>query len=72
MQYLVRGGIDVSTQFTYYLEPNMCLQGLSSDRPIDSCLRLYHGYPADYVNIEPWYQLTETYWQGWVIISIKL
>lgn len=56
LQFLVRGGITVSAEFTYFLEPKMCIEvtGAACDR-IDTCLHLYHGYPSS-VSIEPWYQ----------------
>ena len=69
LQWLVRGGIDVNTQFHYYMEPNACLQGSTgpscTSASIKACLQLHHGYPS-YVNIVPWWQYRYLRISGWV------
>ena len=64
LQFLIRGGITVSAEFTYFFEPKMCIEltGAACGR-IDTCLHLYHGHPSS-VSIEPWYQHRTI--RGWV------
>ena len=57
LQFLVRGGIEVSATMTYYLRPELCVEGLSgSSCDVHTCLSLYHGMPNNYIDIYAWYQ----------------
>ena len=67
---LARGGIDVSTKFTYYVEGKECVEAFASDRPISVCAYAYHGYPKNYVDFVPWYQTRTVYFSGWVMVVI--
>ena len=69
LQFLVRGGIEVSATMRYYLRPELCVEGLSgSSCGVRTCLSLYHGMPTNYIDIYPWYQ-TRTIRRWRVIIS---
>ena len=54
LQFLVRGGIEVSATINYRLRPEVYVQGSSGG--FHACLSLYHAFPDSYIDIYPWHQ----------------
>ena len=69
-QFLVRGGIEISATITYFVKPELCLEGLAgSTCGVRTCASLYHGLTDSYIDIYPWYQ-TRTF-RRWRVITLQ-
>ena len=61
VQLAVRGGIEVAAQFTYRLEPQVCIhfckQYPGPTVKLKTCISIYHSWPKNYAEIYAYYQL---------------
>ena len=57
-QGLVRGGIEVSGNFEYRIEPEVCIKvDFSPSVKVTPCISVYHSWPNSYVEIYAYYQI---------------
>jgi len=62
VKFLVQGGLEVSATVSYYVQPNLCIEGLSGSTCLVKICAQYYSY----IDIYPWYQSrTIKRWRVW-------
>ena len=55
---IVRGGIEVSGNFEYQIEPELCMKiDFEPAVRVTPCISVYHNWPNSYVEIYAYYQI---------------
>ena len=54
---VVRGGIEISGNFVYEVEPKFCIKvNFQPCLTLSNCLQIYSGWPSSYVDLFAYYQ----------------
>ena len=54
---VVRGGIEISGNFVYEVEPKFCIKvNFQPKLTLSNCLQIYSGWPSSYVDLFAYYQ----------------
>ncbi len=60
LQFVVRGGIEVAAEFTYKMEPEVCIhfckQYPGPRLKLKRCTTVYHSWPKNFAEIYAYYQ----------------
>ena len=63
---VVRGGIEISGNFVYEVEPKFCIKvDFQPSLTLSKCLQIYSGWPSSYVDLFAYYQYRRLRWYRW-------
>ena len=70
----MRGGIEVAAEFTYQLEPEVCVQFCKvfpgPTLKIKKCISVYHSWPNNFVEIYAYWQRRK--FKLWPVRSVEV
>ena len=69
---VVRGGIEISGNFVYEVEPKFCIKvDFQPKLTLSNCLQIYSGWPSSYVDLFAYYQTRSIRRSGWRVSLLK-
>ena len=69
---VVRGGIEISGNFVYEVEPKFCIKvDFQPKLTLSNCLQIYSGWPSCYVDLFAYYQTRSIRRRGWRVSLLK-